>query len=253
VQELDREKRIAEGVRVAATGAFDYESVPPGFYDTIYRQGSGVRYCWHDFKFRAVARRLKGTRRLLDIGCGPGTFIGHYMSDADCLGIDVAAPQIDYAQRHYATPRHRFSVQTLAGLHAAGERFDAITLIEVIEHLPAGQARALLTQARSLLMADGMLVLTTPNYASLWPVIEWGVNLLSAVNYESQHVNKYRRAGLRADLEGAGFRNVSIGMAVGLAPFVAAIGLSPARCVAAFERRMGHFGMGNLLVAVARP
>jgi 2-polyprenyl-3-methyl-5-hydroxy-6-metoxy-1,4-benzoquinol methylase len=236
------------------TPSFDYQgAIPPGFYDEIWRRGEGVRFSWHDLKFRAVARELGRPSRLLDIGCGPGTFIGNYAPGLVALGIDVSEAQIAYANEHYGTYSHRFAVRTTADLVAAGERFDGIALIEVIEHLPRPDAARLLADARKLLTDDGHLVLTTPNYASLWPLIELGVNLASRVSYEAQHINKYRRRRLLADLKAAGFGNVAIRTAVGLAPFTAAFGPRAANAVDEVEEAIGHLGCGNLLLAVASP
>ena len=117
------------------TPGYDYDkAIPAGFYDEIYQRKAGVRFFWHDLKFRAVVACLGGAARVLDIGCGPGTFVGNYLGGVDCLGIDVSAPQVDYANRQYGTAEHRFSTQGLSGLD---ERFDAVTMIEVIEHLAA--------------------------------------------------------------------------------------------------------------------
>jgi SAM-dependent methyltransferase len=230
---------------------YDYDkAIPAGFYDEIYQRRTGVRFFWHDLNFRAVAARLEGAATVLDIGCGPGTFIGNYLDGVDCLGIDFSAPQIDYANRRYGTAGHRFSTQALAGLDGG---FDAITMIELIEHLPPAEARRLLAEARGLLLPGGRLVVTTPNYRSLWPVIEWGVNLVSSVSYEQQHINKYGRGRLAAELAEAGYGQVTVGTAVGLAPFAAVFGRQPAEWLDAVERSIGHLGCGNLLVAVARP
>ena len=233
---------------------YNYEKeIPAGFYDEIYQRKAGVRYSWHDLKFRAVAAHLTRTKRLLDIGCGPGTFIGNYLGEVQCLGIDFSPSQIDYATRRYATATHRFSTQPIAGLVASGDRFDAITMIELVEHLAADDAARLFGQARELLSADGVLIVTTPNYGSLWPIIEWGVNLLSPVGYEEQHVNRYRRTRLIAQLAEAGYRSVTVTTAVGLAPFAAVFGPTPARWLHGLETRVGRLGCGNLLLAVARP
>jgi len=233
------------------TPGYDYDkAIPAGFYDEIHQRRAGIRFFWHDLKFRTVAARLAGATRILDVGCGPGTFIGNYLGGVECLGIDVSAPQIDYANRRYGTAEHRFSTQLLAGLD---ERFDAVTLIEVIEHLAPADARRLLAEVRGLLSPQGCLVVTTPNYRSLWPLIEWGVNLVSRVSYEQQHINKYARGRLAAELAQAGYTRIEVGTAVGLAPFAAVFGRQPAEWLDALERRTGHLGCGNLLVAVARP
>jgi 2-polyprenyl-3-methyl-5-hydroxy-6-metoxy-1,4-benzoquinol methylase len=233
---------------------YDYEKeIPAGFYDKIYQRKAGVRYCWHDLKFRAVAAHLPRAKRLLDIGCGPGTFIGNYLGGIDCLGIDFSASQIQYANRRYADDLHRFSTRPVASLVESGDRFDAITMIELVEHLAVADVARLFAEARELLSADGILIVTTPNYRSLWPIIEWGVNLVSPVRYEQQHVNKYRRNRLISELIEAGYRRVTVTTAVGLAPFAAVFGPRPARWLHALEARLGHLGCGNLLLAVARP
>ena len=157
---------------------YDYDKdIPAGFYDEIHQRKAGVRFFWHDLKFRAVAARLEGAGKVLDIGCGPGTFIGNYLDGVDCLGIDFSAPQIDYANRRYGDGRA--SLLDAGARRPRCQRFDAITMIELIEHLPPADARRLLAEARGLLSPQGRLVVTTPNYRSLWPLIEWGVNLVS--------------------------------------------------------------------------
>lgn len=234
-----------------AIPGYDYDKdIPAGFYDEIHQRKAGVRFFWHDLKFRAVAGRLDGAGKVLDVGCGPGTFIGNYLAGVECLGIDSSDLQVDYANRRYGTAGHRFSTQRLGTL---GERFDAVTMIELLEHLPPADARRLLAEARGLLSPRGRLVVTTPNYRSLWPLIEWGVNRVSRVSYEQQHINRYRRGRLADELGQAGFGRVEVGTAVGLAPFAAVLGGRPARWLDAVERSVGHFGCGHLLIAVARP
>lgn len=233
---------------------FDYEKqIPAGFYDKIFNRKAGVRYCRHDLKFRSVAANLAHTKKLLDIGCGPGTFIGNYLGDIDALGIDLSAAQIDYANRHHSTGSHRFSTQSTTGLLEANERFDTITMIELVEHLAPEDADRLLAETRQLLIPDGLLIVTTPNYRSPWPAIEWGINSLSTVSYEEQHISKYHRNRLTRHLTDAGYRSVTVKTIVGFAPFAAALRPKPAQWLDAFETKMGHFRCGNLLLALARP
>lgn len=233
---------------------YDYETrIPAGFYDKVYRRKFGVRYCWHDLKFRTVAALLGTPRRVLDIGCGPGTFIGNYLPGVEALGIDISAAQIEYATRTYGSPTHRFSMSSPGGLSEAGERFDAVTVVELIEHLTPEAAVRLLSEARALLAPGGVLLVTTPNYGSLWPLIELGVNALSRVDYLEQHISKYRRRLLAGHLSSAGFGEVSVRTALGFAPFAAVFGLGAANALHALESGVNHFGIGNLLVATARP
>ena len=234
--------------------AYDYETgIPPGYYDRIYQRRRGVRYSWHDLKFRSVVRHLGRPRRVLDVGCGPGTFIGNYLEGIDALGIDLSSSQIAYASDVYGTPAHRFSTQPVGNLASAGERFDAVTIIELIEHLPADDAVRLLGDIRGLLVPDGLLVVTTPNYASLWPLIEVGVNALSPVRYIDQHINKYRRGSFANHLVAAGYRDVKVRTVLGFAPFAAMFGDGVANAMNTLENAVRHLGVGNLLLATARP
>ena len=126
-------------------------------------------------------------------------------------------------------------------------------MIEVIEHLPPADARRLLAEARRLLSPQGRLVVTTPNYRSLWPLIEWGVNRVSRVSYEQQHINKYGRGRLAADLAQAGYSQGRHRHGCRSRAFCRRARPAPAQWLDAVERSIGHLGCGNLLIAVARP
>jgi SAM-dependent methyltransferase len=69
-------------------------------------------------------------------------------------------------------------------------RFDCITLIEVIEHLTAEEIRVLFGHIARLLKPGGKLIVTTPNYASTWPLLEQLLNRFGDVNYEEQHITR---------------------------------------------------------------
>ena len=53
--------------------------------------------------------------------------------------------------------------------------FDCILLSEVIEHLEVPQIS--IREAARVLCPGGRLLITTPNYRSFWPVMEWAVDL----------------------------------------------------------------------------
>jgi hypothetical protein len=71
----------------------------------------------------------------------------------------------------------------------------------------------------------GQLFLTTPNYRSAWPLIEWLLDrfALVATLDEVQHVTHFTKRTLCAMCERAGWRVCQIGTFNGLAPFLAPI------------------------------
>ncbi|MEM7222071.1 MAG: class I SAM-dependent methyltransferase [Pseudomonadota bacterium] len=231
---------------------FDYDAIPIGYYDSVYRRATGVQSKWHHLKFAAFRRAMAGARDHLDIGCGPGTFIATLEGGIRSRGIDIAQPQIDFARSHYAGGERSFEVAGDLPLPYEDDSFDAITIIELIEHLPAEQNQALIAEALRVLRPDGKLLVSTPNYGSCWPIIEALVNRLGPTSYEDQHITHYRRASLHRLLEAAGGRAVSVRPYMGLAAFTAPFGWRFADAVAEFETPWLEGLYGLLLFAEAR-
>jgi 2-polyprenyl-3-methyl-5-hydroxy-6-metoxy-1,4-benzoquinol methylase len=184
---------------------FDYDSIPDGHYDRVLREGSAIRRLWHLSKFERVLDYLP-TRRgqaLLDIGCFAGTFLS--MADPERfsrqLGVDILPRQVEYANARYGTPQRQFqSLRSITDLAGIEQRFDCVTLIEVIEHLAPAEIQTLLANVARLLEPGGILVVTTPNYASTWPILEQILNRVGDVNYEEQHITRFHAFGFERRL-----------------------------------------------------
>jgi 2-polyprenyl-3-methyl-5-hydroxy-6-metoxy-1,4-benzoquinol methylase len=204
--------------------SFDYEDIPPGYYDEVFRRGRGAQSKWHHLKFQRVAEEIAGHRRLLDVGCGPGTFIAHMATAQESIGIDLSRNQIAYAERHYGGPGRRFIRCTAEQLPEEAGQFDVITAIELIEHLSPEEVKATLEAAVARLAPGGKLVLTTPNFGGVWPLVEGLVNRFGDVSYEMQHTNKFTRSSLAVLLSMLGLREPRVSTYIGFAPFAAALG-----------------------------
>ena len=88
---------------------FEYESIPVGYYDNVFRQRKGIQSRWHHEKFVRISAEV-GPGRLLDIGCGPGTFIGTLDSSINATGIDISSRQIDYARSNNRSADREFKL-----------------------------------------------------------------------------------------------------------------------------------------------
>jgi 2-polyprenyl-3-methyl-5-hydroxy-6-metoxy-1,4-benzoquinol methylase len=155
---------------------FDYGRIPVGHYDRMLRQGSGIRRLWHSLKFERALDYLAEADggALLDIGCFAGSFLSmvprHRFERQ--VGIDILPEQIHYANHHYGTPFRRFQVApSITDFGDVGDPFDAVTLIEVIEHLRHDEIVGLFEELNGTLRPGGRLIVTTPNYTSTWPVL----------------------------------------------------------------------------------
>lgn len=234
------------------TTTYDYDAIGPGYYDDVFRRNAGVQSKWHHLKFTHVRKHLpNGCKRLLDIGCGPGTFIGTLADSIDATGTDLAAAQIDYASAQYGTPNHRFLCVSAGPLPFETGSFDAVTLIELIEHLELTVIESVLAEAHRVLRPGGKVLLTTPNYAGFWPLLEKIVNARAPVTYEDQHISLFTPARLRGLLSGTGFDRVRVSTFQGAAPFVAGFNWKLADRIQNIENPFLRPALGFLLLGEA--
>ncbi len=102
--------------------------------------------------------------RLLDIGCGGG-LLSEPMArlGADVVGVDPAARNIPVARLHAEQSGLAidYRVTTAEALAAAGERFDVVLNMEVVEHVP--DPLSFLTACATLLRPGGLMVCSTIN------------------------------------------------------------------------------------------
>lgn len=137
----------------------------------VRRYGSRQVCADTDLHERAIAHllaRVAPGSRVADVGCGQGAFAAR-MADSGyaVVGLDViaaeeqAAAEFDYlaVDLFDAAARARFA-------EAHGATFDAVVLLEVLEHVR--DPWATLEFCRSLLRPGGLLLLSTPNVTSFY-------------------------------------------------------------------------------------
>jgi SAM-dependent methyltransferase len=103
-----------------------------------------------------------GQRRLLDVGCGSGSFLQRMQRRGwSVVGLDVSAQAVDYVRDTLRLPALLGSLP-----HAAvpPESFDVITSWQCLEHVH--QPLELLRGAFQALVPGGRLYLSVPNIAS---------------------------------------------------------------------------------------
>ncbi len=120
-----------------------------------------LRVGWVDRRLRA---RFRGPVRLLDVGCGAGLAaealarLGHQV-----LGVDAAGEAVEAARAHAegAGLPLEYRVGTAEELAVEGMRFQAVTALEVIEHV--ADPAAFVALLASLLEPGGVLFVSTIN------------------------------------------------------------------------------------------
>ncbi len=144
--------------------------------------------------------RSQEPARLLDVGCGNGEYLLRMRGlGFDVRGIDVDPSAVGEANRAGLDVRRA----TLGDLDPGRERYEAITLGHVIEHLP--DPAETLRRAHALLSPGGMLWLATPNVDA----VAHGVFGRDWYAIDSpRHLVLFSRGALAKLLEAAGFDRV---------------------------------------------
>jgi SAM-dependent methyltransferase len=157
---------------------------------------------------------LRPGERVLDLGCGEGSFTAVAAdAGARAVGVEVAEAAVARARRRF--PALDFRVAPIDGpLPLEDGSFELVWASEVIEHV-ADTARWL-SEVRRVLAPRGRLLITTPSHGRL---------LLAAAGVErfseplGDHLHLYTQRSLRMLLGEFGFEDVTV-RAVGGPPLL---------------------------------
>lgn len=109
--------------------------------------------------YNDMRRYLPRSSKILDIGCGDGSFISRAKEYFICTGIEISEYLASLARRR---PGIKVITGDFLDVNFANERYDGITLISILEHLE-DPARAI-KKCFDLLGDSGVLLLKTVNY-----------------------------------------------------------------------------------------
>ena len=98
--------------------------------------------------------------RILELGCSHGSFVA-LMRQAgyEAIGVELSPWVVDFAQRTFEVP---ILLGPIESLKQPATSFDAIVMMDVLEHLP--DPLATISHCMSLLKPDGFLLVQTPQF-----------------------------------------------------------------------------------------
>lgn len=145
---------------------------------------------------------------LLDVGCSAGFFL-KVAQDAgwQVQGLEFSPDSAQLGRELFGCD---IQVGSLLNHDLPAESFDALTLWDVIEHLPEPLAE--MRQAHDLLRPGGLVAISTPNIAGLFPQLSYQVAGL--INYWTHieppaHLTQFSVRTLSELLQRAGFEIVA--------------------------------------------
>lgn len=238
---------------------FDYHAVAGDYQYRALQSGHPVQRFWHGGKLiminRLIRPRLAGGMRLLEIGCGAGNLLLQAsIPGVTPVALDLSRQALTFVRsRLLDIQAERFLLTQGIGesLPFRAAAFDVILLSEVVEHLAAPEQ--VVSEAGRVLRPGGSLLVTTPNYRSLWPLLEWLVDRLDLAPKMAgeQHISRFHARSLRALLDQTGLRVDFFGSMYLFSPFLAMLSARLAyRSLESELKSPPAFGM--ILLAVAR-
>jgi SAM-dependent methyltransferase len=243
-------------VRCAACGFGQPAALPslPDYFGRMYDQRWSAEWMeteytsgYKDLIFTSVLRGLEARvpshqRTLLDLGAHVGRLMRMAAERGwTAEGVELNPSTAAYAARATGLPVHRMDARALSD---RGRRYGAVTLVDVLEHIPAPVAA--LEAARAVLAPGGWIAVKVPHgrmqlgkeavRARLRP----GYRATVADNLV--HVSHFGVRSLALALERAGFAEVRVGVA---APETIPGGSAAARAANAARRTV--WSLGRLL------
>jgi dolichol-phosphate mannosyltransferase len=152
---------------------------------------------WQRRRHQVICEWARGAGKTLDIGCGSSVIL---QSINDVVGLDILHNKLRYMRR-YDVPLVRASIFALP---IRDESFDCVVCSQVIEHIPYDEV--IFTELRRVLRPGGLLILGTPDYATIgWRTIEPLYGFFAPGGYKDEHITHYTRDGLIAICRRFGF------------------------------------------------
>lgn len=243
--------------------SFDYDSVAGDYQYRALHSGHPMQRFWHGGKLTMIDQlirpHLKPGSRLLEIGCGAGNLLLQAsVRGSHPVALDLAMQALTFvrsrlreARSGSEAPRDFSCLQSIGEyLPLASDSFDCILLSEVIEHLQVPQIS--IREATRVLRPGGRLLVTTPNYRSLWPVMERAVDMMNMAPRMAgeQHISRFHPNSLKHLLIGSGLGIEYFGTIYNLSPFLSI--LFPNLAKQQLDRELkSRTSLGMILVAVA--
>lgn len=138
-----------------------------------------------------------GKASVLDVGCFSGFFVKKLLQlGFNARGIDFNNKALDFGKERYGLEKY-ISNETLQEFLMQGQKFDVITLFEVIEHLE--NISDVLSEVSKLLEDDGVIIISTPNSNMCWR---------PALDFPPHHLSRFSPYALRTCVTRFGFRPV---------------------------------------------
>lgn len=145
-----------------------------------------------------LQRELGDCRTVLDLGCGPNSPLLNIKNIMESTGVDSFKPYIEASRLNKI--HSKYILADITKVSFKPKSFDAVILIEVLEHLPKKEGVILLKKIES--WAKKKIIITSPNGYFEQPIVDnnpqqkhlsgWAIDEMMRMGYKA-----YGLAGMK--------------------------------------------------------
>ena len=143
--------------------------------------------------------------KILDVGCNMGILVAGLINDdyTDVTGYDINRASILHGKQTYDNAKEHLHIKDFTSIIDEEDKYDAVILSDIVSYV--GDAKRLLENTLKVMKTGGLcyinsLVIDSMEFVSNprgWPAVGNG-----------EHTALFTSAGLRAVMEGAGFKTI---------------------------------------------
>lgn len=139
---------------------FDHERATPSLYHE-----NKMLYYYHLSRYQFASLLIEKNEEVLDIACGTG--YGTYelaLKAKKVIGIDISEKAVNYAQKRFGAGNIEYIVENATTFHRIiSQKINTCVSFETIEHLDEDEQEKFLENVVSVLDANGVFIVSTPN------------------------------------------------------------------------------------------
>jgi 2-polyprenyl-3-methyl-5-hydroxy-6-metoxy-1,4-benzoquinol methylase len=163
------------------------------YYTIKYEKLSEIDRFW-GFRFRYILNKISkySDGKILDYGAGNGYF--SYLATNNynklCDGYEISKTEIEFAKR-------LFNIELLGDLDQCSEKYDIVTLFNVLEHVPYNDN--VFDSILGKVKKNGIIVITTPNphsFQTIFKSLKKWVMIMPP-----HHINLFSKKGMEEILD----------------------------------------------------
>lgn len=218
--------------------------------EKAYNSDLFVQKFWQRMKISTVLRHIDSGNLILDLGSGSGVISKLASQENKVISCDISLNCIKNCLK--LNPFSGGVVGDALELPFKNESIDVVLCIELIEHLI--DPNQCIKEVHRILKRDGILIISTPNFLSMWPIVEYMWDKFGrGRDYRTQHISPFNVKTITKLIQDNNLRIESKNTIFLFSPFTALLSKTLTNLIHPIDNKiLRHLDIGMLIVLKCR-